>query len=125
MRFIESLELIDQKSLISCLVHSDARIRNDALQLLFGGKKEPFSSYTFNTIIDNRIMEINLNESDQQDKFISTIYQFINGKLAESLRGKLGKESEVVAREYLLKFKALLFRHLEAQNNFQQNWEVL
>lgn len=120
MRFIESLELIDQKSLISCLVHSDARIRNDALQLLFGGKKEPFSSYTFNTIIDNRIMEINLNESDQQDKFISTIYQFINGKLAESLRGKLGKESEVVAREYLLKFKALLFRHLEAQNNFQQ-----
>ncbi|RCK54660.1 hypothetical protein Cantr_04551 [Candida viswanathii] len=119
-KFIASLEVIDQKSLMSCLVHSDAGIRADALLLVFGAKKEPLTRYAFDTVVKNHIIEINLNEATQQDKFISAMCLIISGKLLDSVNGKLGKESEVVSREYLDSLKSLLVTHLEPQNNFQQ-----
>ncbi|EMG49406.1 hypothetical protein G210_5819 [Candida maltosa Xu316] len=104
MGWIHSLQQINQESLMACLVHSDARIRLDALQLIFG---------------------IGLNESSQQDKFIAVMHQFISGKLLESLNGKLGEESQRESEKYLSSLKTLLFTHLESQNNFQQNFGAL
>ena len=39
LKLIKSLEVIDQKSLLECLVHADSAIRMDALQVLIGDKK--------------------------------------------------------------------------------------
>ncbi|CAX44236.1 conserved hypothetical protein [Candida dubliniensis CD36] len=120
MKLIKSLEVIDQKSLLECLVHADSAIRMDALQVLIGDRKETLTSYIFETIESNYLMEINLNEANHQDKFISTMYQFISGKLSDCLNGKFGKEVESETKSFFTRFKILLISHLETQNNFQQ-----
>lgn len=120
LKLIKSLEVIDQKSLLECLVHADSAIRMDALQVLIGDKKEPLTKYIFQTIESNHLMEINLNEANHQDKFISAMHQFISGKLSDCLNGKFGETVQTETRQYFTRFKTLLVSHLETQNNFQQ-----
>ena len=64
-----------------------------------------------------------LNEANHQDKFISTMHQFISGKLSDCLNGKFGETVQTETRQYFTRFKTLLVSHLETQNNFQQKWE--
>ncbi|RLV91481.1 hypothetical protein JA1_003841 [Spathaspora sp. JA1] len=116
---------IDSDILANCLVSDDANLRLNSLALLLGVEHRslnsiPISKSTFELIKNKHLVEINLNDSDNQDKFLSIFYRFLAGRFKNSLGKKNSIDSIRIAQEFLSWLLDLLESYLQQGSNFQQ-----
>ncbi|EGW32717.1 uncharacterized protein SPAPADRAFT_49672 [Spathaspora passalidarum NRRL Y-27907] len=122
----EDLEkVMDSDILTNCLVSVDPQLRLNSLQLILGVdfrrlNNIAISKSTFDLIKTNYVIEINLNDSENQDKFMSIFYRFITGRLKTSLGEKNSTDSIQHAEEFISWLLILLQNYLQPGSNFQQ-----